>query len=40
MDREIRIIFNYATGVNYSFSSTALPINRNKKLTFELELIN
>ena len=40
MDREIRTIFNYVTGGNYSLSSTALPIYRNKKQTFELELIN
>jgi hypothetical protein len=40
MNREIRTIFNYVTSGNYGLSSTALPIYRNKKLTFELELIN
>ena len=40
MDREIRTNFNYVTGGNYCLSSTVLPIYRNKKLTFELELIN
>ena len=40
MDREIKTIFNCVTVGNYGLLSTVLPIYRNKKLTFELELIN
>ena len=32
MDREIKTIFNYVTGGDYSLSSTALPIYKNNKL--------
>lgn len=40
MDKEIRTIFNYVTDGNNGLSFTALPIYRNNKQTFELELIN